>query len=406
MSRRAASRLAWSLFALTLALLAVGLAFEIADRGVARDDEDSIIVGLLFSAEALAWAFVGAIVATRHRRNPIGWMFCAFGVIGGVASTADGYAAHGLLADPGSLPGSRTAAWLADFVISSPAIFFGFVLFLLFLFPHGRLPSPRWRPAAAATVFALVLLQAFTVLERGPLPGFPSVENPFGVAATERVGFLFNALFFALLVAVVAATVRLVRRFRRARGEERQQLKWAVAAIAFLAAAVVSGPVWWFAVPERISDYAWPVLFALSLASVPLACGMAILRYRLYDVDVVINRALVYGTLTGALGGTYLALVLVLQVLSEPVTQGSDLAIAGSTLAVAALFRPLRNRIQAAVDRRFYRRRYDAQRTLAAFSARLREEVDLEALSVEVNRVVRETVQPSHVSLWLREAGR
>jgi hypothetical protein len=401
-SADAARRLAWALFALTVALLATSTVFGIVDRHFARDEEDSPLIGLLFVIESLAWASLGTAVASRHPRNPIGWMIMVYGLLGGVGGAADGYAKHGMLVDPGSLPASRTAAWLADSIISSPPLVVGFVLFLLVLFPDGRLPSRRWRPAAASVVVALVALQALMFLQPGPLPGFSMVENPLGFTAVEAVAFLETPLFLVMFVALVASVALLVRRFRRAAGEERQQLKWVVATIALLAAVVVSGPIWWFAVPERVSDYAWPVLFALSLISVPLACGMAILRYRLYDIDVVIRRTLVYGVLSASLAGAYFGLVIFLQLVFEPLTQGSDLAIAGSTLAVAALFRPARRRIQEAVDRRFYRRRYDAQRTVESFAARLRDEVDLEALPRELRGIVHQTMQPAHVSLWLR----
>jgi hypothetical protein len=407
MSRATARRLAWALFALTLALLAVSVAFDVVDRDVRREEDDSPLVGALFFFVILAFASVGALTAARRSENLIGWLFSGYGLTSAVAAAADDYATHALVADPGSLPGAPFAAWIASFVIDSPGVGFGVFAILLLLFPDGRPASPRWRPVVAAVVATIAVLQAVTVFDPGSLPAFPFVQNPLGVAFVRELQFLEVPLVLLLLALIAASGISLVRRFRRARGEDRQQLKWVVAAGAFLAATIVSAPVYWSgAVPERIGDVAWPVAFAVALATVPLACGFAILRYRLYEIDIIIRRTLVYAAVTATLAGAYLGLVLFLQLLSQPLTQGSDLAIAGSTLGVAALFRPVRRRIQEAVDRRFYRRRYDAERTLADFSARLREEVNLEALSADLRDAVRQTVQPAHVSLWLREARR
>jgi hypothetical protein len=229
-----------------------------------------------------------------------------------------------------------------------------------------------------------------------------TVENPLGVAGAQTALELIGAAGFALIVLATGGGVAsLVVRFRKARGDERQQLKWlALAAIAFLV-AFASGPVIWN-IPSLDSSPLWPVLFLLAVGALPLATGIAILRYRLYDIDVVINRTLVYASLTALLAGAYFGLVLLFQLALEPVTEGNELAVAVSTLAVAALFRPARRRIQGFVDRRFYRRKYDAERTLAAFGGRLRDEVELEALAADLRGVVAQTMQPAHVSLWLR----
>ena len=394
-----------ALWGVTVVLVATAMALGVADRDVERAAEDTLLVGVAFSVVNLFFAFIGALLAARRPRNPLGWMFLVYGLIGGVAGTADGYAEHALLAAPGSLPAGSLAAWLADFVISGPALLFGFFVFLFLLFPHGRLPSPRWRPAVVVAAAVLVALQTLFALEPGPLPGFPSVQNPLAVSAIDAVRFLEAPLFGAMLLFVAASAVSLVRRFQAASGDERQQLKWIMTAGVFLVATILSGPVWCGLAPESVADQIWPVLFALALTTVPLGTGIAILRYRLYDIDVVINRTLVYGVLTATLVLTYVGSVLVLQLVLRPLTEASDLAIAGSTLAVAAVFRPLRGRIQGVVDRRFYRRRYDAQRTLEAFAARLRDELDLDSLSAELRGVVRETMQPAHVSLWLRGPG-
>ena len=274
--------------------------------------------------------------------------------------------------------------------------------FLLLLFPDGRLPSRRWRPVAwlAAGSLVALFLGSFSP---GPLGGFDditSIENPFGI---DRAGGFFDSLegstgWTLLVVSILASASSFVLRLHRARGDERQQLKWFAYAATLLAAGFITlsatdGESWIGAAP-----------LVAGLVALPLAIGIAILRYRLYEIDVIIRRTLVYGAVTAGLAGLYFGIVLALQQVFSSFAGGSDLAVAVSTLAVAALFGPARRRVQHAVDRRFYRRRYDAQRTLETFSARLRDEVDLDALGTELRTVVRDTMQPSDVSLWLRPA--
>ncbi|MET0207123.1 MAG: hypothetical protein ABW228_08100, partial [Thermoleophilaceae bacterium] len=266
--------------------------------------------------------------------------------------------------------------------------------FLLLLFPNGRLPSRRWRPVAwcAGLGIALVFMGDFT--DPGQLEDYPEVVNAYGVDSpvldlVEGIGALL------LLVALVGSPLSLVLRYRRAGYEERQQIKWLALAGAMAAATFMIALVAWELLTEGVANAA----IMLSVVALPVAAGVAILRHRLYDIDVVINRTLVYGALTATLGGAYVGSVLLLQLVLSP---SSDLAIAASTLAVAALVRPARSRIQELVDRRFYRRRYDAQRTLEAFAARVRDEVELPALTGELATVVHQTMQPAHVSLWLR----
>ena len=284
--------------------------------------------------------------------------------------------------------------------------------FLLILFPDGRLPSARWRVVAWLSAGVIVIVTLSEAFRPGELAAARGVDNPYGIAVAEHMPLrLAGGMNVLLVLCILAAATSVVLRFRRARGRERLQIKWfayAGALVAVLLGLAMAG--------ELVADLLGAerplglrlVENAVSASAVglPLAIGIAVLRHDLYEIDVVINRTLVYGVLTVILAGTYLGLVLLLQLALSPLTEGNELAVAGSTLAVAALFRPARRRIQALVDRRFYRRKYDATQTLAAFSARLREEVELDTLSAELRGVVHETMQPAHVSLWLREAGR
>ena len=396
MSRRRAARLSWSLCAVSVALVVASLVFSLLARDVPNQGDFGTLFDFLFGLAMLVFPVVGALIASRRPENSIGWLFCAVGVPLGLSGAANGWAAYALFENPGGLPGAELAAWLAEWIFL-PAIF-AVPSLLFLLFPDGRPPTRRWRP-----VVLLVAVATFAATVAGALsPGrleerpFRGVDNPVGIegagGALDAIsGVGFSVLFISILLAVVA----LVLRFRRARGDERQQLKWFASAAALFALACVAALTPWMGSSDTVGQMA----ILLAFAGIPVAAGVAILRYRLYDIDVVINRALVYGALTATLAGAYLGLVLLLQLALSP---GSDLAIAGSTLAVAALFRPARARIQAAVDRRFYRHRYDAARTLQRFGGRLRDEVDLAALDAELSAVVRETLQPTHVSLWLR----
>jgi hypothetical protein len=275
------------------------------------------------------------------------------------------------------------------------------------LFPTGRPPSPRWRPFIWVFTLDMAVYVVATLLNPGGLYFFPSVDNPIGIEAAGEslqtaVDYASPIVFVSLLIGLVA----LVLRFRASSGVEREQLKW----IVYLAAVFVTLTPGLIVLGEREVEVAGvlvsDLVFTALICGVPVAVGVAILRHRLYDIDVVIKRTLVYGALTATLAAAYLGSVLLLQLALSPLTEDSDLAIAGSTLAVAALFRPARARIQSAVDRRFYRRRYDVARTLESFGARLRDQVELESLSGELRAVVADTMQPAHVSLWLRESPR
>jgi len=262
---------------------------------------------------------------------------------------------------------------------------------LLLLFPDGRLPSPRWRPVAWLAAVGILGIGVGEAFAPGTLDNFPA-ENPFGLGgAGGRIAEALAVCFALIAIAALASVASLVVRLRRSSGDERQQLKWLASGGVVLALA---GPA------SGAAGSALPII--IGQVAVAVAVGVGILKYRLYEIDVVINRTLVYGALTATLGVAYLGTVLLLQLTLNPLTDSNSLAVAASTLAVAALFRPARSRIQGAVDRRFYRRKYDAARTLEAFSARLRDEIDLDTLGAELREVVDETMQPTHVSVWLR----
>jgi hypothetical protein len=338
-------------------------------------------------ALVVAFSGVGALVASRHPRNAVGWIFLGVGL-----STA-----------LGSLAGAVADRWTTAAVYANLG-WIPFILvpctFVLLLFPDGHLVSPRWRWVAWCAGAGITGIFLLSIIRPGPLDDYPGLENPYGIESPV-LDLLALIALVAVGVAIVGSGASLIVRFHRARGELRQQIKWLVLAGAVAAVvvpvAIAGSGVW----GEDVMNIAC----MFGVLCLPLAAGAAMLRYRLYDIDVVINRALVYGVLTAALAAAYLACVLLLQLALTPLTSDSGLAVAASTLAVAALFRPARTRIQAAVDRRFYRRRYDAAKTLAAFSTSLREELDLDALDANLRRAVAEALQPTHVSLWLADSG-
>ena len=400
MTASRAAGLAWALcvaIALpTLVLLALG-----ASESTPADEFGfSGFGGLAFLVAALAFATTGALVASRLPSNPIGWIFCFIGFLLAVGSLPHQYADYALFVSPGSLPGGETAAVLQNLGGVPPA--FGLLGLSLLLFPNGRLPSRRWLPAAAAGVTGATALTVGLAFRPGPLDEpFEVVDNPLGVGSFELMDSLSGLGWLLSAVAVALAAASMIIRLRRSSGQERQQLKWIGLAAAGAGVVMLVNVFSFFLEVKGISQVRI-VVVGLAFVGFPVAAGIAILRHRLYDIDVVINRTLVYGGLTATLLASYLGLVLLLQLVLSGVTEGSGPAVAGSTLAVAALVRPARARIQAAVDRRFYRRKYDAARTLESFGTRLRDEVDLDALGRELRGVVADTMQPAHVSLWLR----
>ena len=400
-------RLAWLAPPLSLALgmgANVLLGTVPADRLPRVDRLDAIDV--LFALSFVSYAVVGALIASRHPRNPVGWIFCAFGVLYPAVGMLFAYATYGVYATAGGLPGQELVAWVFAW---SGELSFLLVVLLLLLFPNGRFLTRRWRAAGVAAVANGVLFAAAIGFDPGPLHTFEAISNPFGVrAAGDSLEVLVDVGSVVMTLLIITAGTSLVVRYRRVGSTERQQIKWLAAGAAAGAALILT-----FSTLELTMDtdrgaaeVATSVLALLSLTVIPVTAGVAMLRHRLYDIDLVINRAVVYGALTATLAAAYLASVLLLQLALSPLTEDSDLAIAGSTLAAAALFRPARARIQALVDRRFYRRKYDAVHTVESFGTRLRDQVELDALSAELREVVGETMQPAHVSLWLREAPR
>ncbi len=382
MSRSA--RIAWAIFATSLVATVAALFVRANGTG-----ESVTVDNVLYAAGYLAFGAVGALIGSRQPRNRIGRLALLTSASGSVAGLFD---TVGRLAQP--VPGQAWAAWIAQWGL--PATLAPPVLIVL-LFPAGRLASRRWGTVAALVVVGAVVLavgRAFTP----QMYEYPTLENPVGIPSLT--GSLLDGGgigWLAILAGAVAAGVGLIPRLRSARGIERQQLKW----ITF--AATLHGLAWLVNALEVPG--AQSLVFA-TLLLVPLAIGIAILRYRLYDIDRLINRTLVYGALTAILAAAYVGTIGLLQVALSSFTAQNQLAVAASTLLVAALFQPLRAAIQRAVDRRFYRRKYDAAKTLESFGARLRSHVDLESLRAEVLAAARDTVQPRQASLWLRQTGR
>ncbi len=395
--RTRAPKLAWSLCGLCV-VLTLG-AFVLAILGEpARGEGTNRFVRVVLGVVLLVYPTVGALIASRRPENPIGWLLIVVGVGASISGFAAEYGVRAVISDPGSMPGGTIAVWTEEAVFSG--VIFTSMNLVLLLFPQGRLLSRRWLPIAFLAVLSGVLLSVGTAFDPGRFDQdpFSSVENPYGIGREHGVfEGLANSGWILLLAVILASVLSVILRFRRSQGEEREQLKWIAAAAALLVG------FWLVALfTDSVNVNVSQALFLLGVAIFPVSIGFAILKYRLYEIDRIINRALVYAVLTAGLAGLYFGIVIALQQIFGSLTRGNDLAIAGSTLAVAALFRPARRRIQELVDRRFYRHRYDAQQTLEAFSVRLRDEVDLDQLGAELGAVVHETMQPAHVSLWLR----
>jgi len=364
------------MLALVLVVILLGWSTPLPQGRTPWRDQAVSLVGIVGAP------ILGGLIASRRPRNPYGWVWLVFGSGLALQLLAESYAAYALVVDPGSLPAPRTISRVLG--LGGP-LALAFAPFLLLLFPTGDLPSRRWRPlawAAATAGTALLTLNLF-------------------FASPDKVGGTVTAMTVAaastIFVVLALSALSLVVRYRRTGGVERQQLKW------FALAAVVAASS---LVGQLLGEALWNLLIAATNTALYVAVGVAILRYRLYDIDLLINRTLVYGSLTVTLALVYFGGVVGLQSVFRVLTgQESTLAVVASTLVIAALFNPLRRRVQAFVDRYFYRRKYDAAKVLAAFNARLQDETDLDALGNDLARVARETMQPEHLSLWLRRLG-
>jgi hypothetical protein len=376
--------LPWALCWTSLALLVVGAVLRIAFHETFRDGSGYVLAGL---AGYALLPLVGALIATRLPTNPYGWLWCALGLAYGVLALAEG------LRRTGTVPSWLVAALIGASFLTSLCL----LVFLLLLFPTGRLPGRLWRwPAQASVLVWCACLLVFPFA----LNAVDSVQPaPWAVGgrAGDVLGGILEAGITVMFLLVLLAATSVLLRFRRAGPVERQQLKWFVLAAGF---AFVTIAIDIFGIP--ISDPLWAILDGAGVAVLPGAVGIAVLRYRLYEIDRIISRTVSYGLLTAALIGLYLLLVAGLRPLLEPLTGSSALAVAGSTLAVAAVFNPARRRLQGAVDRRFDRARYDAARAVDAFAARLRSEVDLDQVTAGLRDTVVRTVAPTRVAVWLR----
>jgi hypothetical protein len=416
MSARATSWLAWCLWLLCVILISFALLFYILASPTPATDTPPALTAFL-RALSLAFPTVGALVASRRPENPIGWIFCGTGLLYGVQAFAIGYANY-------ALPGGELMGWISWW-IGVPILPLAGALLVL-LFPNGKLLSRKWQPVVWMAAGGSAMLALGAALDPGSLFFQLTFDNPLGVGgdigklgpsdsspsfdqpslarppdpkidAGGIVEILVRVGFFFVLVSWLFAVAAMITRMDQARGAERQQLKWFVYTVAllvvgFLAALLGFGQ----------HSVAWNLGIA-AFNFLPIAAGIAILRYRLYDIDVVINRTLVYGVLTAALALVYVGSIVLFQGLFRALTgETSQLAVVASTLAIAALFVPLRRRVQAFIDRRFYRRKYDIATTLQAFNVRLRNDVDIDSVADDLVEVVRETMQPAHVSLWLR----
>jgi hypothetical protein len=341
---------------------------------------------------ALSFATVGAFLASRLPGNVIGWLLALGGLCFALISGAAGLADLGLTVHPGSVPGAIWFAWLTQW-IWAPAI--GAVILLALVYPTGWLLSARWRPVALAAVLILAFLSFGSAVIPWPDGLFP-VGNPLqiGGGAVAILDDLFAPAELIVVLVALLAVASLVIRYRRAAGIERAQLKWFAAVAAICLPALLVG--------LTLSWVFYLIAFG-GFALLPVAIGIAVLRYRLFEIDRLISRTIGYGVLTAIVAGLFVGFILVFQAVLAPLTQSNELAVAASTLLAATLFQPLRRRVQRLVDRRFNRTRYNAERTVAAFAGRLRDEVDLEQLRAEILATVAATVEPSSVSLWLRE---
>ncbi|MEP6697818.1 MAG: hypothetical protein ABJA34_13215 [Pseudonocardiales bacterium] len=406
------SRLAAATFSASLLLLLATIlldALSALQRARSGISLSQAVGAPAFSIAFFTFSVVGFVIARRRPAHPIGWLLLGIGLSWGLRGFLfDSYLPWTLKTHTGSLPAAPLVGAIS-FPLWVPCV--GLMgTFLILLFPDGRLPSPRWRPVAWASGITIGWLYITDLVWPGPVQQapVPDLHNPLAIDALAPIQPALQALVLALPLCIVACAVALVRRFRRARGVERLQLKWLAVAgamvagsylilmlVAGLAALISPGPApWWVDAVSQV------VVSAFAL--IPIAIGVAVLKHGLYGLDRLISRTVSYAVITGTLLVVYFGLV---TAAGSLLPRGNSLGVAGATLVVAALFQPLRRRVQAAVDRRFNRSRYDAGRTVEAFSTRLRDEVDLESLRTDLVEVVRRTMEPSSVGVWLRTPG-
>jgi hypothetical protein len=400
MNTHAAALLAWGVCGLVLVLIACAVVLALANH------YDLWLVDF-FIAVASA-GLVGALVTSRQPRNPVGWLILGHAFCFSLGEFSRQYAIYGLQTNPGSLPFARAMIW-PTYWIWYPGLILMLSLLPLY-FPNGRLVSSGWRWISRLIIVFGVGATGVAMVRPGDNEA-RGIPNPLGIESLSegtRASSVFGTFWSALgpVLAVgwillgAVAVASLIVRFRRSRGEERQQLKWFVYAVVLFLSVSMASKLF---STEVLSSAVGEFLFVVTLESLWVAIGVAVLRYRLYDIDLVINRTLVYGTLTGTLVALYFGGIVVSQrIFIAVMGERSSLAVVASTLVIAALFQPLRARIQSLIDRRFYRSKYDARKTLEGFSAKLRDETDLRVLNDELVEVVRKTMQPSHVSLWWR----
>ena len=413
-STRVTTWLAWSLACFGLASFVVAVILHIVTLPVRPPGSwgtGGISTPVWAILPFLPFLIVGALIASRRPKNHIGWISLAVGILWMLNNIASSYMLIGLrMADPGSVPYPVAVGSMAGWLGPTAALLFG--TFPILLFPDGRLPSSRWRPVAWLCGLVIASTIVLTTLTPGPLSDLRSVNNPFGLEGHPWVADLSGVVGLLFPLCLLISASSLILRYLRSDEEVREQIKWLAFAASVIALAIFFAVVQgtFFASDSAGSaDPLWGKLLqdalTFSFAGIPIAIGFAVLKYHLYGIDVVINRALVYGSLTLLLALVYFGGVTGTQALFQTLTSQErlpQLTVVISTLLIAALFNPLRRRIQSFIDRRFYRRKYDARKTLEAFSARLRDQTDLQALNSELTRVVRETIQPEHVSLWLR----
>ncbi|HWS80140.1 MAG TPA: hypothetical protein VN178_03880 [Rubrobacter sp.] len=398
MSRRGAAWLAWSVWAFSLTLTALSLVLLALNRSHPEIPIYSFWAeNILFS---VGFSTVGAVIVPRMpAENPVGWLFCGIGFLWAIVHFAGEYAIYTLLAAPGSLPAGEVASWLYSWPW---VIALGLLVFLALLFPDGRLLSARWRWFARLSALATLVCAVVAAFSPGLPVGLTAIRNPLGI---EGLPSLYKAVQVIMLVLTIGGVVSLLVRRLYARGVERQQTRW----YTYATAVAVSGAVLEYIISEPL-ELVWlgwvgHALVLIGILGIPISMGIAVTRYRLYEIDLLVNRTLVYGLLTTTLALVYFASVTATQEILRALTGQEELpqlAVVASTLVIAALFTPLRVRIQTFIDRRFYRSKYDARKTLEAFSAKLKDETDLDRLGEDLVSVVGETMRPAHVGLWLR----